>query len=174
MLRVVGVVVLAFALLNVSSAVNLLGLSGGAGAASGARTASANVTVADGIQTVRMTQTPSGYEPADTVLYAGLPTRWVIDGTSQFDCSAFLRVPDLGLRIDLTQGENVVDLPTLDAGTVPFTCVMGMYSGTLVVVDPPRRRGRVEVGVGAGQGCSRTLDASVPRTRAPSLDWNEP
>ena len=140
-LRVVGVVVLAFALLNVSSAVNLLGLSGGAVAASGARTASANVTVADGIQTVRMTQTSGGYEPADTVLYAGLPTRWVIDGTSPFDCSAFLRVPDLGLRVDLTQGENVVDLPALDAGTVPFTCVMGMYSGTLVVVDPPAAAG---------------------------------
>ena len=140
-LRVVGVVVLAFALLNVSSAVNLLGLSGGAVAASGTRTASANVTVAEGIQTVRMTQTSSGYEPADTVLYAGLPTRWVIDGTSQFDCSAFLRVPDLGLRIDLTPGENVVDLPALDAGTVPFTCVMGMYSGTLVAVDRPAASG---------------------------------
>ena len=136
-LRVVGVLVIAFALLNVSSAVNLLGLSGGAAAASGARTASANVTVSGGTQTVHMTQTPSGYEPADTVLYAGMPTTWVIDGTSQFDCSAFIRVPDLNLQVDLKQGLNSVELPALDKGTVPFTCVMGMYSGNLFVVDPP-------------------------------------
>lgn len=136
-LRVVGVLVLAFALLNVSGAVNLLGLSGGASAASGASTASANVTVSGGTQTVRMTQTPAGYEPADTVLYAGMPTTWVIEGTSPFDCSAFLRVPDLGLQVDLEQGPNTVELPALDVGTVPFTCVMGMYSGNLVVIAPP-------------------------------------
>ena len=88
-----------------------------------------------------MTQTPRGYEPADTVLYAGMPTTWVIDGTSQFDCSAFLRVPDLGLQVDLKQGLNTVELPALDRGTVPFTCVMGMYSGNLVVVDPPAALG---------------------------------
>ena len=141
-LRVVGVVVLAFALLNVSSSLNLLGVRGGSAVAaageSGAQRASDNVTVADGIQTVRMTQTPRGYEPADSVVYAGLPTTWLIDGTSAFDCSAFLRVPDLGIEVNLVQGENTVQLPALKAGDdVPFTCVMGMYSGTLVVVDPP-------------------------------------
>ena len=86
-----------------------------------------------------MTQTPRGYEPADTVLYAGMPTTWLIDGTSRFDCSAALRVPDLGIKVDLAQGPNTVPLPALDAGTVPFTCVMGMYSGTLVVIEPPTR-----------------------------------
>jgi hypothetical protein len=136
-LRVVGVLVLGFALLNVSSSLNLLGVGGGASAAGGARTASANVTVAGGVQTVRMTQTPSGYEPADTVLYAGLPTTWLIEGTSAFDCSAFLRVPDLGLKIDLEEGPNTVQLPALETGRVHFTCVMGMYSGNLLVVDRP-------------------------------------
>jgi uncharacterized protein len=136
-LRVVGVIVLAFALLNVSSGLNLLGLSGGAASAAGARTASANVTVVDGVQTVRMTQTPGGYEPADTVLYAGMPTTWLIDGTSKFDCSALLRVPDLGIKVNLAEGPNTVRLPALETGTVHFTCVMGMYSGNLFVVDPP-------------------------------------
>lgn len=136
-LRVVGVLVLGFALLNVSSSLNLLGVGGGGSAAAGARTASANVTVANGVQTVHMTQTPSGYEPADTVLYAGLPTTWEIEGTSAFDCSAFLRVPDLGVQVDLKEGTNTVQLPALEPGRVKFTCVMGMYSGTLVAVEPP-------------------------------------
>ncbi|GAA4396656.1 hypothetical protein GCM10023168_00740 [Fodinibacter luteus] len=136
-LRVVGVVVLAFALLNVSSGLQLLGVTASSSAATEARQVTDNVTVAGGTQTVRMTQTPDGYVPADTVLHAGLPTRWVIDATSQFDCSAFLRVPSLGISVDLTEGENTVALPALEAGEVPFTCVMGMYSGTLVAVDPP-------------------------------------
>ena len=103
----------------------------------GARTASANVTVSDGVQTVRMTQGPDGYEPADTVLYAGMPTTWLIEGTSKFNCSAALRVPDLGISVNLAEGVNTVPLPAMDAGTVHFTCVMGMYSGNLLVVDPP-------------------------------------
>ena len=97
--------------------------------------ASDNVTISDGVQTVNMTQGPRGYEPADTVLYAGMPTKWVINATSQYDCSAFLRVPDLGQQINLTQGINTVDLSTLQAGVIPFTCVMGMYTG-----EPHRRR----------------------------------
>ena len=48
-----------------------------------------------------------------------------------------LRVPALGIEVDLVQGLNTVDLPVLEPGTVPFTCVMGMYSGNLVVVDQP-------------------------------------
>lgn len=134
-LRAVGVVVLAFALLNLSSSLNLLGLT--AGSSLNGRVATANVAVADGTQTVQMTQTPRGYEPAETVLYAGLPTRWVIDGTSPLDCSAFLRVPSLGIGADLVAGQNTVALPPLEPGVIPFTCVMGMYSGTLVVIDQP-------------------------------------
>jgi hypothetical protein len=141
-LRVVGVVVLAFALLNLSGAMNLLGVArastpAAASAAAASQQASSNVTISGGVQTVSMTQTPRGYEPADTVLYAGMPTKWVIDATSPYDCSAFLRVPDLGQQINLTQGVNTVDLSTLQAGVIPFTCVMGMYSGNLIVVDPP-------------------------------------
>ena len=62
---------------------------------------------------------------------------WLIDGTSKFDCSALFRVPDLGINANLAEGPNTVQLPALETGTVHFTCVMGMYSGNLFVVDPP-------------------------------------
>ena len=84
-----------------------------------------------------MTQGPDGYEPADTVLYSGMPTTWLIDGTAQFNCSAALRVPDLGVAVNLTEGQNTVPLPAMAAGRVRFTCAMGMYSGNLLVVDQP-------------------------------------
>jgi uncharacterized protein len=136
-LQVVGVVVLAFALLNVTSGLRLLGVAGATATAATAQQVSDNVTVTGGIQTVHMTQTRDGYTPADTVVYAGLPITWSIEATSKWECSAFLRVPDLGVSVDLQDGLNAVQLPALPRGVVPFTCVMGMYAGNLIAIDPP-------------------------------------
>jgi sulfite exporter TauE/SafE/copper chaperone CopZ len=143
-LRVVGVVVICFALINALGGLRLLGYDIGSAspspevaAATQAQQVSSNVAVANGAQTVTMTQNPDGYVPADTVVYAGLPITWVINGTSPYDCSAFLRVPSLGVTANLASGSNTVLLPALEAGVTPFTCVMGMYSGTLVAVEPP-------------------------------------
>jgi sulfite exporter TauE/SafE/copper chaperone CopZ len=143
-LRVVGVVVICFAVVNALGGLRLLGYDIGSSAPSAEIAAAAsqqqvspNVTVANGVQTVTMTQEPRGYVPADTVVYSGLPITWVINSTSPYDCSAFLRVPDLGVSANLVAGENRVELPALKTGVTSFTCVMGMYSGTLVAVDPP-------------------------------------
>jgi len=137
-LRVVGVVVLAFALLNATGSLSSLGVGlPWRSAASASTTLSANVTVAGGVQTVTMTQTGQGYRPADTTVYAGLPIRWVVDSTAPLSCAAFLRVPSLGVRADLKAGANTVDLPALDAGRTSFTCVMGMYNGSLTAIPPP-------------------------------------
>jgi hypothetical protein len=141
-LRVVGVVVVCFALVNALGGLRLMGYDIGTpaadvSAAAGSRQLSANVTVSGGVQTVTMSQESSGYVPADTVVYAGLPITWVIDATSPYDCSAFLRVPSLGVTANLVAGQNTVRLPPLAPGVTSFTCVMGMYSGTLVAVEPP-------------------------------------
>ena len=137
-LRVVGVVVVAFALLNAAGGLALLGVGvGRAGTQVSAERVSSNVSVSGGVQTVRMTQTQRGYEPADTVVHAGIPIRWEITATSQYSCSAFLRMPDLGVKADLKDGVNVVELPALAPGETTFTCVMGMYSGRLIAIDAP-------------------------------------
>jgi sulfite exporter TauE/SafE/copper chaperone CopZ len=168
-LRVVGVVVLAFALLNLSSGLNLLGItrasaSTGSGVVVSEQVASDNVSVANGVQTVTMTQNPNGYSPADTTIYAGLPTKWVINSTSPYDCSAFLRVPQLGQQINLVQGENTVDLGPLEAGIIPFTCVMGMYNGTLNVVPRPATK-TANTGNAAAAG-TVTAPAGAPDANA--------
>jgi sulfite exporter TauE/SafE/copper chaperone CopZ len=159
-LRVVGVVVLAFALFNAQGGMKLLGFgiepaaastatvsstttSAGAGtsaadaggAAAGQPAVSSNVTVANGVQTVTMTQEADGYVPADTVVYSGMPITWQITGNAPYSCSMALRVPDLGVSVNLNEGANTVDLPALPAGTVPFMCVMGMYTGTITAVE---------------------------------------
>ena len=140
-LRAVGVAVLAFAVINTLGGLRLLGVDPTSGRYAAGQHLSTNVTVADGVQTVRMTQTPTGYIPADTVVYAGTPIRWLVDATSFIDCSAFLRVPDLGVSVNLAAGTNTINLPALPPGTTTFTCVMGMYTGHLVAVRPPAAAG---------------------------------
>lgn len=135
-LRVIGVVVLAFALVNVSAGLRLLGWTSSADAPVAA-TVSPNVTLGSGMQTVTMTQAPGGYTPADTVVYAGIPITWIVESTSKWDCSAFLRVPSTGTSVDLQEGRNAIALPALPEGTTSFTCVMGMYSGTFQAIAPP-------------------------------------
>jgi sulfite exporter TauE/SafE len=135
-LRVIGVVVLAFALVNVSAGLRLLGWTPTTDAPV-ASTVSSNVTLTGGVQTVTMTQTPRGYTPADTVVYAGIPISWIVESTSRWDCSAFLRVPSTGTSVDLQEGRNAIDLPPLPEGATPFTCVMGMYSGTFRAIPLP-------------------------------------
>ena len=45
----------------------------------------------------------------------------------------------------LAEGRNVIELPKLAAGTYSYSCSMGMYSGRIVVIDPPPQR-RAEPG----------------------------
>jgi sulfite exporter TauE/SafE/copper chaperone CopZ len=150
-LRIVGVVVLAFALFNAQGGMKLLGfgISPAAAAtstsstttaasdasASTAQSISSNVSVANGVQTVTMTQEATAYVPADTVVYAGMPIKWNVTGTAPYSCSMALRVPDLGISANLNEGANVIDLPALPVGTTPFMCVMGMYSGTITAIE---------------------------------------
>ena len=88
-------------------------------------------------QTVNTEQHASGYTPADTVIYAGRPTQWVITSTAPFSCAASLTSQDLGVQGVLAAGRNVIELPKLAPGTYSYSCSMGMYSGRIVVIEPP-------------------------------------
>ncbi len=79
--------------------------------------------------------------PAGAALYAGLPTRWIVESLDARSCAIFLQVPSLGIAVTLRQGENTIELPALPAGRVGYTCSMGMYGGQLTVVDAPGEAG---------------------------------
>ncbi|MFI0432846.1 MAG: sulfite exporter TauE/SafE family protein [Candidatus Nanopelagicales bacterium] len=134
---VVGVLLIGFAAVNAFGALNVLGVRTGTSAAA-ARTheLSSNVTVQDGVQIVTMTADGNGYSPTTTYVAAGVPIRWQITSTAPMYCTAFLRAPDMGVSVQLQGGPNTVEVAPLALGAWPFTCVMGMYNGTLVAVDP--------------------------------------
>jgi len=142
MLRVLGVVVIGFAAINATSALRLAGISLPAvsfssGSAAAPQAVSSNVTVTPTSQTLNTEQGGNGYTPAEAVIYAGRPTQWVITSTAPFSCAASLSSPDLGVHGVLAEGANTVELPALEAGTYDYSCTMGMYSGRIVVIDPP-------------------------------------
>jgi sulfite exporter TauE/SafE len=138
-LAVVGVALLVFAVVNLTSAAGLLGLTGPSGAVVTATGVSPNVSLEHGVQVVRMNQTARGYSPASTVVYAGVPIRWVISSESEYTCASYLRAVDSDWKHNLTTGENTIDLPAVAAGqTFAFTCTMGMYSGALVAGPAPK------------------------------------
>ena len=138
MLRALGVVVIGFAVMNATSALRLAGVDFSIGAgASAAQTVSANVTVTTIDQTINTEQHGSGYAPTDSVIYAGRPTKWVMTSTAPFSCAASLTSQDLGFQGVLAAGRNVIELPALTAGTYNYSCSMGMYAGSIVVIAPP-------------------------------------
>jgi sulfite exporter TauE/SafE/plastocyanin domain-containing protein/copper chaperone CopZ len=96
----------------------------GAASSSGAATAA---------QELRTYQDENGYGPADAPIRSGVPTKWHIDSRSQYSCSSYLVVPDLGISLALQPGDNVIDLPALPAGRLDYTCGMGMYRGSIAI-----------------------------------------
>jgi len=134
-LSVAGVALVVFALVNMSSALALLGVTTPRGASVAATGVSPNVTLDHGVQVVRMDEGSRGYSPSDTVVYAGVPIRWIINAESQFTCASAMRGVGSDFTVDLTTGENVVELAAMQPGTFSWTCAMGMYSGSLTAVQ---------------------------------------
>jgi sulfite exporter TauE/SafE/plastocyanin domain-containing protein/copper chaperone CopZ len=137
LMRLVGVVVIGFALLNGSAGITLSGftmpsLVGFANAAPLPGTLGT-----DGVQAITTYQDADGYSPANVVIYAGYPTRWTVESSTTATCAASLWIPDLDIRARLNKGANSFELPPLRAGTVTYTCAMGMYSARITVVDAP-------------------------------------
>jgi sulfite exporter TauE/SafE/copper chaperone CopZ len=138
LMRLVGVIVLAFAFVNASAGIRLSGISLPFGvqpvAAAGPV---ATTTSADGTQTLTTYQDYDGYSPGNVSIYSGTPTRWIIQSKTTATCAASLVVPSLGLQVRLRQGANTVNLPALPAGRLAYSCAMGMFGGSITIVDRP-------------------------------------
>ncbi len=87
-----------------------------------------------GVQVMRMSVGPGGYTPNEFTVRAGVPTKWVINGSAGAGCAMALSAPQLGIRKLLTLGENTVEFTAPQSGTYSFSCSMGMYRGAIRVV----------------------------------------
>ena len=134
-----GIVVIALAFFNINNGLNLtdweLGTVSSADTkAVAAQSADPNVKIENGVQVVRMTESSSGYSPSKFTIQQGIPVKWVIDAKDQYTCASTVIASKIGVRKNLSLGQNVIEFTPKEVGQIPFSCSMGMYRGTFTVV----------------------------------------
>lgn len=133
-----GLVVIFMAIFNISNGLSLSGFNVNAFLSPSTIAVTGNdpnVTLENGIQVVKMTQTSSGYSPNSFTIKKGIPVKWVVTSEDAFTCAASIVSSQLGIRKNLAAGENIIEFTPTEAGQVRFTCSMGMYSGVFNIVD---------------------------------------
>jgi sulfite exporter TauE/SafE/copper chaperone CopZ len=136
--RVIGIVVIGFAIFNLTNALSNLGLTpDNSSAVSAAASRTDNVTDVPGGQQV-LTTVGGGYSPTSTVVYAGTPITWVLDAKG-LGCDSIVNATALGVAepIYLDIGQNTVEIPALQPGTYRYSCAMGMYRASITVIEQP-------------------------------------
>ncbi|WP_286291435.1 sulfite exporter TauE/SafE family protein [Methylomarinovum tepidoasis] len=120
-------------------------------------------------QIIRMAVEAGGYRPNRFVLKRGVPVKWIIEGRELTGCNRVILVPQLGLEVELKPGTQVVEFTPDKAGTIPWSCWMGMLHGEFIVVDgdggqvaqtvrrPWIRRGRVRSSAASLRRCATCL-----------------
>lgn len=91
-------------------------------------------TSTDGKQTAVITVSPGNYSPGNVLVKADVPTTLIFRSENAAGCERALVIPALGVEQVLpADGDTVIDAGKLDAGTIEYSCAMGMYSGRITV-----------------------------------------
>ncbi len=131
-LRFSGVLVFILALFNLQTGLALAGID--LPVPGGERRQSVPAAKRSGVQEVAMAVTSYSYEPASFTIDAGVPVRWVVDGTDASGCTTVLTIPNLGISQVLARGKNVIEFTAPEKGRLAFMCSMGMVRGTFNVL----------------------------------------
>lgn len=133
-LRVVGVVVIAFAFVTGFGGLTGAGLlTSHANVTATERTA--NVVDVDGSQVVTTNVGVKGYSPADAVVYVNEPVTWVLDPDGA-GCANLVEAESLGLgQLNAIFGKVTSTFTLTKVGTYQYHCAMGMYSGTVTAIE---------------------------------------
>lgn len=158
-----GLVVLLFALFNISNGLGLTGWNLAYGQTANVNINDPNVTLENGVQVVRMKQSANGYSPNNFTIKQGVPVKWVIDSQSQFSCASSIVMPKYNIRKNLVKGENIIEFTPKEIGRIPFSCSMGMYTGVFNVVDKNGNGANSATPTNSSAG---TVQAAAPRVAA--------
>jgi len=132
--KIAGIIVIGLGLWNMSNGWSLTGivLSNN----SGEQQAQGPVAqLRNGKQYLTMEQWSAGYNPNLFTIKKGVPFVWNIKSTDSYTCASSLVVPSLGIRKSLRAGDNVIEFTPTSAGVIRFSCSMGMFRGTIHVIN---------------------------------------
>jgi len=130
-----GVVVIFLSLFNLSNGFTLAGFDLSAPEKTTTAKKDPNVKMVNGVQVVKMKELAGGYSPNKFTITKGIPVRWEIDAQAPFSCAASIVAPKLKIQKNLKEGLNVFEFTPKEVGKIPFSCAMGMYTGSFNVVD---------------------------------------
>jgi plastocyanin domain-containing protein len=138
MLKASGVLVLVLGLVMFSRGMSLFGVA----LPSLRPAASSAIAVArlvDGGQEVETRVESGRYYPL--IVQAGVPVRWTINARADElnGCNNPLTIPQYGIRKQLEPGPNLIEFTPTQAGTIGYTCWMGMISSYIRVVPDVNR-----------------------------------
>lgn len=136
-----GIVVVLFAFFNMSNGLALMGWRGASLLPSekeSPKSDAPNMSVVppasrSGVQVVRLTQDGYGYHPQTITVERGRPVKMIITSTNPYSCASSFVIPRMKVQKNLQSGDNVIEFTPTEAGTIPFSCSMGMYRGALLV-----------------------------------------
>jgi sulfite exporter TauE/SafE/copper chaperone CopZ len=132
-LATAGLAVLVFGIMGVRGGLTVLGLRL-TGNRPPVATSAPLIEYETETQVIRVTQKDNGYFPNSLTVRRGLPVRLIVTSETAYSCAASLVMPTLGISRDLHRGENVIEFTPTAAGTIPFSCAMGMYRGVITVI----------------------------------------
>ena len=90
---------------------------------------------ADGVQHLVLQADEGGYSPSVLRARAGVQTELIVRTDARAGCTRALVIPSMGFERILGTGETPIRLGVLEAGTIRFTCAMGMYAGRIEAVS---------------------------------------
>jgi len=132
MMRVGAVLVMILGIIMFSRGLNLSGVS----FAQAPSVSVGNVSTVEGnLQLVTTNLQPNSYEPI--TVQKGVPVKWTVkaDAKNITGCNETMTVPEYGITKKLVAGDNIIEFTPTRAGTVKYTCWMGMISSTITVTD---------------------------------------
>lgn len=164
--KLIGLLLLAFAIFNLRNAWNLLQADGFTfGKAN--QIEQSQIPSNGSEQILHMVQDVQGYSPNKFQVELNRPVKWVIDSRSANSCSASIVAPKIGVKMQLKPGENIIRFTPKKVGTINFTCSMGMYRGTINVVE--KKDGEESSSLGVGQVKAAAIEVESQKF-APEAD----
>jgi len=135
--RIASVLIILFAIFNINSAFNVLGIPNLSDLTQYETSENANPTnKIAGKQIIKMSATGSGYSPNYFKVKVGVPVEWQITDNGASGCTNAIIARDFFTgRVNLTRGGTVTKVFTpTKVGRHKFSCWMGMASGVIEVV----------------------------------------
>ena len=91
--------------------------------------------IVDGIQIAKIDVYPNRYSPKVVEVRVGVPVRLSLSGKGNLGCTSTFVIPKLKeVRNLATNPEATIEFTPNAVGEIPFTCGMGMYTGTIRVL----------------------------------------